>query len=206
MYQASANFTNIDFKVTDFSTDSVLFKYQTDKKNSISLRNTPIYFYKERLSGTSKNDTLDSKQFIRKINGSNFALAVNRTKSGLAEVTLGAYKDVPLNSGAPMMGMTMGGGNVYTPMGTISIPSSMSFYGSYSLSGSLAHMMYYKFLLDNQLNHVQEEVGKEVQLELLKYQEATYYNSTAKGVSSFNQTLIYGYFDKYRKSYKWIKF
>jgi hypothetical protein len=199
LYTGAAYLKSLLISVIDPKTGLILKKYEADKDDTISFKNTPIYQEGGSTAFAANNKKeLSPRQFIRKINDAELFITARNEEPKETELMIGSYKEITSSRGGPGIGM----GFPVAP-GVI-----LSFYVSFTpgFSTSWTKTTYMKTLLQkNNFEHISRALPVSIQEKRELYEKELSRDYISKEFRSFAREYLFIY-DKASKKFSVIEF
>lgn len=199
LFTGAAYLKSLLINVIDPKTGLILKKYEADKEDTISFKNTPIF----QEGGSSSFDAdkvkeLSPRQFIRKINESELFITVRDGEPGETELMIGSYKEITSSRGGPGLGMGF----------PVAPGVTFSFYVSFTpgFSTSWSKTTYMKTLLQkNNFEHISRALSASIQEKRELYEKELSRDHIRREFRSFDREYLFIY-DKASKKFSVIEF
>jgi hypothetical protein len=199
LYTGAAYIKSLLISVIDPKTGLILKKYEADKDDTISFKNTPIY----QEGGSSAfaanyKKELSPGQFIRKINDAELFITARNGEPEETELMIGSYKEITNSRGGPGMGLGF----------PVAPGVFISFYVSFTpgFSTSWTKTTFMKTLLQkNNFEHISRALPVSIQEKRELYEKELSRDYSSREFRSFDKEYLFTY-DKAAKKFNIIEF
>lgn len=192
IYHIIVNSDHLKLSVSDTESKTLIKEYMLSKDESISFKNTPII----QEGGRFENYRIleSTKQFLRKLNYSDYGFVVNPSLNGYKFI-VGGVVEIK-NSGAPTLpgfgGISGGIGNISV---LVSAVPAFNSYNSYVRTKSTR----IEGLFDSEFNHQEGEIMPNVFDRIKEHSDTL--KPIAECVLNYEENMLYASYNKKNKTY-----
>ena len=209
IYQISGCKNELYFSIADINTKTKLKEWRVGKNDEIDFKNTPFIQLGGAFSKNKKYKELgETEQILKKIEAGNIGISVYKPIDNL-EITIGGYRKMVTKEliaaatfGAAFSSMTLSNPSIG--------PDNNYYYSNptvYSFQNySYARSVYFKSLLNKNLEHVKGSLNDNAFDKIKKYVEENHKNISTETLFKVNDYYVLGYYYKKEGIYYLLKF
>lgn len=202
IFQVKSTASKMTFDIKDMETNTVKNSFVVNKGDDIGFSNTKIVqqggqFMKQN----DKRILNNSAQFLRKISAEDIAVCARQTSQGL-RVDIGGVSEINKGSSG---GMGVGMPGVYQSFGNVTVgvyfDPTASLYNSYKFN----KVTTIKCLFDEEFKHKPGKISRNIFDKMIDFEQDKK-KSRAVSIIQKENYILYGFYDRKLKSYKFLKF
>ncbi len=211
IYQINGCKNELYFSISDIYSNKKLKEWNVKKNEVINFKNTPLIQLGNAFNKNKKYRELnETEQILRKMGGSNIGVSAYEKNDNL-EITIGGYKKMNTKGFLAAIGsagivMSAGAAGVLVPLGSNNrnyyYNTTMYTYESYSYARSV----YFKSLLNKNLENITGSINENVFDKIKKYDKEHKKELSTETLFKVYDYYVLGYYDKKEAKYFLLKF